>query len=154
MDLNEQAKQIEFADLVGASQQSISKYVRAGILNKGETYRTWFAKYCEKLRTEAAGREISASRQTLEQAKTREAIANAQLKELDLYREHKLVLDAQQVREAMEQWVTVAKSEYENSIEKIIALIEDKYGVSIDRESINGTIESTCRTIGDFRVKS
>lgn len=154
MTLNQEAKQTEFAELVGASQPSISKYFRAGILKKGENYQTWLINYCEKLRTEAAGRELSASRQTLEQVKTREALANAQLKELDLYREHKLVLDVEQVKDAMEQWIAVARSEYENSIEKILTEIEDKYDVSIDRESITGNIESTCRTIGNFTIKS
>lgn len=110
--------------------------------------------YIRDLREKAAGREVSSTRQTLEQAKTREALANAQIKELDLYREIKMILNLEQVREAMDQWVTVAKSEYENSVEKIIALIEDQQGVSISREPINGIIDASLRTIGNYRIQS
>lgn len=154
MNLDEPAKQTEFAELVGASQPSINKYVRAGILEKNDSYRVWLLAYCSKLRTEAAGREVSASRQTLEMAKTREALANAQLKELDLFREHQLILDLEQVKEAMEEWIILAKSEFENSVEKIIVAIEDQHGVSINREHISATVETACRTIGDYRIQS
>ncbi len=110
--------------------------------------------YIRDLREKAAGRSPTTQRQKLDEAKTREAIASAQMKELDIFREHKLVLDRTQVRDAMDQWTIIAKSEYENSVDKIIALIEDQYEVSIDRESINGIVESTCRVIGDFQFQS
>lgn len=154
INLDDEAKQTVFAELVGASQPAISKYHRLGILVKGQSLGQWLLAYCEKMRSEASGREVTDSRKRLDEAKTREALANAETKELALYREKELILDRNQVRLAMADWVNTAKSEYESSVEKIIALIEDKHGVTVDRESVNSVIDATCRAIGGFRIES
>lgn len=154
MDLSKSATQVEFAELVGTSQQAISKYARLGILVKDQSLQQWLLAYCEKMRSEASGREVTDSRKRLDEAKTREALANAATKELQLYREKELILDRNQVRLAMADWVNTAKSEYESSVEKIIALIEDKHGVTVDRESVNSVVDATSRAIGGFRLES
>jgi hypothetical protein len=54
----------------------------------------------------------------------------------------------------MDAWVNQAKSEYESSFEKIIAMIESQTGQTIEREPINRIIDSTSRVISDFNIES
>lgn len=154
MDLNDAAKQTEFADLVGVSQPAIAKMIAAGNLQRGETYLVWLHKYCERLRVEAAGRQINETRLELDKAKTREALASAKTKELELYRQQGLVYEREQVKDAMENWIAIAKAEYMNSIDKIIAGVESQHSVTVNREFTDGIISAACRVIGDYSVQS
>jgi len=153
-DLDDKAKQTEFASLVGASQPAIHKHLDNGTLVRGGTYRQWLRAYCEKLRDEASGRTASDQRLKLDEARTREASANARMKELMLFKEEQLILDKAQVREAIDGWIALAKSEYTNSIEKILAMLESQHGITIDRESIDGTTAAAMRVIADFQFQS
>lgn len=153
-DLDTKATQAEFASLVGASQPAIHKHVVSGILKPGQTFRQWLQAYTLKLRDEAAGRTITDQRLELDKAKTREALANAQSKELALYREYQLILEKSQVMEAMSAWIALAKSEYVNSIEKMLAMIESRHNITIERTDIDGITDAAMRTIGDFQLES
>jgi hypothetical protein len=152
--LDDKAKQSVFAEIVGASQPAIAKHLKIGSLQKDGSYREWLLGYCERLRKEASGRRDEQAQLTLDQVRIRDMSASAQLKELTLFKEHKLVLDREQVREAMDAWVNQAKSEYESSIEKIIAMIESQSGQPIERDPINRIIDSTSRVISDFNIES
>jgi hypothetical protein len=152
--LDDTAKQTEFAALVGTTQQAIAKHVKQGSLSSGGTYRDWILSYCEKLRKSASGRRNQQDQLSLDQVRIRDLSASAQIKELTLFKEHKLVLDREQVREAMDAWIIQSKSEYESSIEKILAMIESQTGNSLEREPINRIVESTLRVIGDFNIES
>lgn len=153
-DLDEKAKQTEFASLIGATQQAVSKHLDNGTLVRGGTYRQWLRAYCEKLRDEASGRTASDQRLRLDEARTREAVANARSKELALFKEEKLVLEKGMVREAIDAWIAIAKSEYMNSIDKIIAELESQHGIKIDRDPIDGTTAAAMRVIADFQFQS
>ncbi len=154
MDLEQTAKQTEFAELVGVSQPAIAKMISVGALTHGETYLQWLHAYCERLRVEAAGRQVNQTRLDLEKAKTRDAIASAETKELALYRERGLVFEREQVKNAFENWIAVAKAEYMNSIDKIIAGIESQNSVTVDREFTDGIIGAAFRVIADYSVES
>lgn len=153
-DLDAKATQVEFSALVGVSQQAISKHVENGTLRKGQSFRDWLKIYTVKLRDEAAGRVVTDQRAELDRAKTREALANAQSKELALYREYQLILEKSQVMEAMSAWIALAKSEYTNSIEKILAMLESRHNITIERTDIDGITDAAMRTIGDFQIES
>lgn len=153
-DLDNKATQAEFAELVGASQPAIHKHVISGTLKPGATFRQWLQAYTVKLRDEAAGRVVTDQRAELDRAKTREALANAQSKELALYREYQLILEKSQVMEAMSAWIALAKSEYTNSIEKILAMLESRHNITIERTDIDGITDAAMRTIGDFQIES
>lgn len=111
-------------------------------------------RYIRDLREKAAGRRDQEAQGTLDQARYRDLMASAQIKEMTLLKDQKLILDREQVREAMDGWVMQSKSEYESSIEKILAMIESQSGNPIDREPINRIIDSTCRVISDFNIES
>ncbi|MEI8647417.1 hypothetical protein P4S73_04710 [Paraglaciecola sp. Hal342] len=109
-----------------------------------------FATYAKK----AAGRRDQEAQGTLDQARFRDLMASAQIKEMTLFKEQELILDREQVREAMDAWVIQTKSEYESSIEKILAMIESQSGNPIERDPINRIIDATCRVIADFNIES
>jgi transcriptional antiterminator len=109
--------------------------------------------YIRNLREEAAGRKATTQKQALDEAKTREALANAMTKEMDLFVKQKELVLVAEVRQVIDSWISLSKSEYENSIEKIIAMIESHHGVTIDREQTDGIVASSLRTIGDFQLQ-
>jgi hypothetical protein len=152
--LDDKAKQTEFAVLVGTSQPAIAKHLRFGTLSEGGTYREWLFNYCEKLRQEAAGRRDQKDQTSLDQVRIRDLLASAQIKEMSLFKDQKLVLDREQVRQAMDGWVVQSKSEFHSSIEKILAMVESQTGTQLDRDPINRIVDATCRIIADFNIES
>ena len=54
--LNEPITQVQFAELVGVTQQAISDLVNRGTLRRGDTAGAWLISYCANLREQAAGR--------------------------------------------------------------------------------------------------
>ena len=49
--------QADFAELVGLSEARVSQLLSERVLVNGETGRQWLATYCERLRTQASGRD-------------------------------------------------------------------------------------------------
>lgn len=153
MNVDEPCSQVEFAALVGASKQAINQRVKDGLLKENDPLCIWVAAYCEQLRTAASGREISTQRQQLEAAKTREALANASVKELEAHKAYGQILELAQVENAMQEWVTLAQQEFTNTIEKLIEMIESNHGITVDREKADAITHAATRTIGDYSVQ-
>jgi phage terminase Nu1 subunit (DNA packaging protein) len=59
--LDASATQAGFSELVGIKRQTVADWLEKGLLEKGGTYRDWLLAYCERLRTQAAGRGMSGS---------------------------------------------------------------------------------------------
>ena len=154
MLLDDKAKQTEFALLVGTSQPAIAKHLKFGTLSEGGTYREWLFNYCEKLRQEAAGRRDQKDQLTLDQVRIRDLSASAQIKELALFKDQKIVLDREQTRQAMDLWVAQAKSEFQSTIEKILAMVESQTGTNLERDPINRIVDAACGIIADFNIES
>jgi hypothetical protein len=127
---------------------------RYNLNHKTSTLDEIRVRYIRDLREKAAGRRDQEAQGTLDQARFRDLMASAQIKEMTLFKEQKLILDREQVREAMDAWVIQTKSEYESSIEKILAMIESQSGNPIERDPINRIVDSTCRVIADFNIES
>ncbi|MCO1337136.1 hypothetical protein MO867_22700, partial [Microbulbifer sp. OS29] len=104
--LNDQATQSGFARLVGTSQPAIAKHVQAGVLPQGSTYSVWLQAYCERLRTEAAGRQANDARNQKDLADADKARMSAEKIRRELYREDQLIVDVESVRKAMVEWST------------------------------------------------
>ena len=111
-------------------------------------------RYIKDLREKAAGRRDQKDQFTLDQVRMRDLLASAQIKEMTLFKDQKLVLDREQVRQAMDAWVTQSKSEYQSSVEKILAMVESQTGTQLDRDPINRIVDATCRVIADFNIES
>jgi hypothetical protein len=138
------AKHLDMSD-----RQLRNVLARLGLNHKTDSLDRIRVAYIRDLRETASGRQASEQRLKLDVAKTREAEANAQFKELAVYREYQLILDKSQVMEAMSAWIALAKSEYTNSIEKILAMLESRHNLTIERSDIDGITDAAMRTIGD-----
>lgn len=150
MNLDSQATQTEFAELVGASQQAIGKHVASGVLEKGATYRAWLLAYCERMRTEAAGRTQSEARERRDLAQAVESEVNAQMKMRQLYKEDGLILDLDSVRQVMAEWATIGKNEFTGAVDKIITAIESEHGITVDRDSVQYDVNVALNAIGNY----
>ncbi len=153
MNVNEPCSQVEFAALVGASKQAINQRCKEGLLKDNDTLAHWVFAYCEQLRTAASGREVSTQRQQLEAAKTREALASAGTKELELYRAHNLILELDQVESAMKDWAQLAREELMTSVEKILEMIESAHNITVARDKVDAITDAATRAIGDYSVQ-
>ncbi|MFA0792665.1 hypothetical protein ACCI51_19190 [Microbulbifer echini] len=154
ISLDDQATQSGFARLIGASQPAIAKHVQAGVLTQGASFKVWLQEYCERLRTEAAGRLANDARNRRDMAQALESEANAQLKMRELYRQDQLILDIESVRKAMVEWSTIGKNEFLGAVESIVIAIESQHAITIDREPLQPNIDAALRAIGGYEIES
>lgn len=151
--LDEVATQVEFAALVGISQPAIAAHVKAGNLPENGTYRQWLKAYCDRLRTEAAGRTPSNARDRRDMAVARQAEARAALDERELYKQDGLILDLESVRHAMTGWAALGKNELLTAVDNIITAIESEHGITVDREQLQQYIDAALRAIGGYEFE-
>lgn len=153
-DLDAEATLVGFADLVGTTHPAIHKHVKAGTLHPGGSYREWLIAYCDQQRVAASGHKPSSSRARLDLAKAIESETNAELKKRELYRQDGLIVDIAGVRQAMADWITLAKTEMNAAVTRIIAAIESEHGITIDREQLRPDVDAALRSIADYKVES
>jgi len=132
VDLEAPISQTAFARLVGVSKQSISQRVADGLLREGAPAGEWLRAYCGRLREEAAGRGDVDSK-ALMRARTRESEAKARMQELQYHRELKQLVPVEEIEPLLESWATTARGEVQHAVEKIIAAIESRHGVEVER---------------------
>lgn len=80
VDLDAPVTQLQFADLVGVSQQAVSQLAAAGVFVEGAPAREWLLHYVARLREQAAGRSqaLAAERAALARSqRERQEIKNA-----------------------------------------------------------------------------
>lgn len=150
MDMQAKAKQVEFAALVGATQQAIAKHVEAGVLPRGATYEQWLVAYCDRLRTEASGRVKSEARERRDVAQAMESEINAEMKRRQLFKEDGLLLDIDSVRQVLTEWATIGKNEFLGAVDKIVTAIEAEHGITIDRDQLQFDIDTALKAIGSY----
>lgn len=131
IDLDKKATQAAFAKLAGISQQAVSKLIDKGILVKGQTLREWLLFYCDRLREEAAGR-AGADQVSLTQARTREAIASAILKEQQVHEKAGTLIPAEEIEPELSAMVTAMRTELLTLPDKITMAIKTMYDIDVD----------------------
>jgi hypothetical protein len=149
LNLDAKATQNGFAELVGVSQQAVSQRVADGQLPRGATYRRWLHLYCEQLRREAAGRSGD-DQAALSKARTKQALADANMKELQYYRELKLLVPAAEIEPALQDWAAMARSETQFAVDKFVAALQSQHGIEVDQALIDGTFTPAFRAIGSY----
>ena len=125
------ATQTGFGELVGTSQQAISKHVFSGTLVVGQSYRDWITAYCGKLRDEAAGRGGD-DQNSLTRARTDDALASVQLKRLQIAEKVGTLVPVADVEPYLIAMVTAARTELLALPDKLVLEIKALYGVDID----------------------
>ena len=137
--LDQQATQTGVGDLVGASQQAISKHVYAGTLEMGQTYRDWLRQYCEKLRDEAAGRG-GEDNINLTRARTLDASASAELKMLQIKEKAGDLVPVSEIEPLITGMIIAARTELLSFPDKLTNELKALYGVDIDATLIEELI--------------
>ncbi len=56
IDIDKQATQRQFADMIGVSESAVSGMAREGVIVAGQPIGSWLKDYCARLREQAAGR--------------------------------------------------------------------------------------------------
>lgn len=147
--LDQPATQTGFAQLIGMSQQAVSKQLEKGVLTPGKTNREWLHEYCNRLRDEAAGRGGN-EQETLTRSRTREAQANAQLKELQYHKEVGDLIPATEIEPLLDSWAVTARSETTHAVEKIIAAIQSQHNIEIEQDLIDEQLGAAFAAIADY----
>ncbi|MCU0925274.1 MAG: hypothetical protein MUF44_04300 [Hydrogenophaga sp.] len=129
MYLDRACTQQEFGDLVGISQQAVSRLQTEGMVREGASLGTWLLDYCDRLREQAAGR-MGSDMEGLDLVQERAALARSQ-------------------REAQDLKNAVARSEYAP-----IGVLADVLGHAssavVDRlDQIEGGLRKACPGIED-----
>jgi len=151
-ELKKKATQTALAKLVGCSKQAISKQSDKGVLPTDGTLGEWLICYCDQLRTEAAGRS-GEDQAALTKARTREAIATAQTKELQLYKDSAALVSADEVRKIVAAWATAGRAEFMNAIDKLAAAIKSEHNITLDQDVIDGIFDSAFGAVASYPEK-
>ncbi|MAT50306.1 MAG: hypothetical protein CMK32_03870 [Porticoccaceae bacterium] len=149
MDINSEAKQQEFATLVGITRQATAKHIEMGTLSPGDSYREWILAYCSRLRTEAAGRSASEHRNRRDAALAWEAEMNATMKAREIMKQDGELLDYEHVLTAMLNWTEIVKSAMARSINGVVKAIESQYGITVDRGLATKYLEQALTIISE-----
>jgi phage terminase Nu1 subunit (DNA packaging protein) len=84
IDISKEAKQKDFAKLIGVSASAVSGMVDKGVIHDGQTLGEWILAYCGHMREQAAGR---ASTGDLDLVTERAALARAQREKIEMQNE-------------------------------------------------------------------
>lgn len=141
---NDIASQTSFAQLVGVSQQSISKLKEKGVLHDGGTFEEWLNSYVERLRSEAAGREQDSR---LSASRIRETEASANLKELDYLDRLKTVIWRPDIEPLLTELCGAVQFNVMAAQERIIETIESKYSIKLEDDDIGKHLRAALESV-------
>lgn len=149
MDIEDIAKQNQFALLIGVSEASVSGYIKRGILQKNGTYQEWLLTYCKRQRLQASNQ--GGEKQTdLAQARINDLEVKAKLNTLKYYREINELVPLEMASNTISEWAVFANQEYQQGIKKITLELESKYSLSIDEKFIEESINSILKRVRRF----
>lgn len=140
--LDEPITATAFGDLVGVTQQAISQRVKDGLLVPGQPLREWIRGYCTKLREEAAGRSGD-DQQSLTRARTREAEASAELKQIQIAEKAGTLVPLAAVEPGLIAMITAARQELLALPDRLATELRALYGVEIDPSLITERIHES-----------
>ncbi len=140
------ATQQAFADLVGVSQQAISKQVEKGVLRPGQTMRQWLLAYCEHLRDQAAGRGGD-DQANLTRARAEEAQMKTANLRLDYNMKLGAVVVAKDAADAIGDWCRFANREYLQGLNNIVLEIQSAHNITVDNELVERIAHPTIERI-------
>lgn len=133
IDLSQVATQTGFADLLGVSQQAISKQCKKGTLAKGGTYGDWLRQYYDHLADQAAGRggdeQANVAQATVEEKQVKTA-----LNRLEYHKELGRLVDIEEAKEFLGGWAAFANRQFMQAFERMVLAIESQHDIEISPE--------------------
>lgn len=145
-DLERKAKQTEFSELVGTSQPAIANLVKRGILRRNASYGEWLQSYCDRLRTEAAGRGADNNAE-LTRARIDESRENTLAKRQDRLTKAKVLVVVDEVAHVVEELGSTIKSSTMGAGDRILQSIEDAYSIELDEKLVYEPLRNSLRNI-------
>jgi hypothetical protein len=115
-----------------------------------DAIRTAYIRY---LRERAAGRGGD-EQGALSRARTQQALADARMKELQYYRELKLLVPVEELEPALRDWAAMARGEVRNAVEKLLAAIRSQHGVEVATDVVEGILHPAFRAIAAYPAQS
>src|SRR5690606_21772953 len=124
--------QSQFAKIVGVSQPLVFKLLDRGTLQPGDTMGEWLLAYCASLREVAAGRGGD-EQVAMAEARARQARFDADLRELEFFEKIGALVQVEDIEPLLSGWAATGRAELLHAVDTIIAGIESRYGIEIDR---------------------
>lgn len=150
--LNQKASQSGFGRLVGVSQQAISNQVHAGVLQDGGTYGEWLVQYCERLRTEAAGRSGDTDKRLTDSRIEESQIKTAQLR-LTYNRDIGKAIYTEDAASVISDWARYANREYTQTTHRLVAEIQSANEITIDQVLVDSLVSPSVERIANYAAE-
>lgn len=133
INLDEVASQTGFADILGISQQAVSKQVKKGTLSQGGTYGDWLHEYYDHLADQAAGRggegQMDVARATIEEKQTKTA-----LNRLQYHEKLGRLVDIEEARSLLSDWASFTNRQLRQAFERFSLEVESQLDVEVPPE--------------------
>ena len=105
--------------------------------------------YIRDLREKAAGRGGD-DQGELTRARTRDALASAKIREIQFFESTGQLVSVEELEPLLEAWATMARSEFINGMNKVIADIEGANDVVVDRVMVDGYARAALDAVGEY----
>ncbi len=147
--------QDEIASKLDMSDRNLRDVLsKLGLNHKENSFDEILVAYIRSLRDAASGRVASNINEEKTIAETRKASAMAYKLERELAKEDGLLLDAEQVKLCMTDWINRAKTEFNNAINNLVDYVESEHSIVVDDEYKSKLAASALRAVADYRYKS
>ncbi len=152
VDLDEKFSLVVVGQVLGISKQAVSDLVNK-MRFTGSTNGELIESISKRYREQAAGRGGDAQEDYV-RIKIRRELAAAKKDELANHKEVFNLVPMDAIEPLMNNWATVARSEVLNAVEKMVAGIEGKFKIEVDRDLIDGPVDDAFRAIGDYPTRA
>lgn len=142
--------QVELGEHLGVSDRSIREICkRNGWNSEFMSRREFRLAYIEDLREKAAGRS-GEDQAALTKARTQDAMAGANLKELQYHQTVGNLVPVNEIEPLLVDWAANGRAQVVNAKERAIAAIESKYDIEIDPELVDEPFAVALESIGGY----
>lgn len=152
INLDAPISQTKFAELVGVSQQAVSKRESDGTLTKGQPLNVWLQNYCQKLRDEASGRAGDNDKRLTEARIQESEIKTAQLR-LAYNRDIGNVIYTEDAAGVISEWARFANREYIQTLHRLVSEIQTSNNITIDQDLVDNLVSPATERIKDFAAE-
>ena len=142
--------QAEIADHLGITQPQVSEHQRKGLYPPGCSLDQARLAYIAHLREIAAGRGGPDAQARLTEQRAAQAEADTKLKELEFFKRVGALVPVEETESALCGWAATARSEVENSVDRMIHDVESRHGVTVDRDQVEDILKHAYKAIADY----
>ena len=147
---NESPTQIAVAEHLDMSERNARDVLnRLGIDPKQSSLEAIRIAYIRYMRELAAGRGGD-EQASLTRARTKQALADSAIKELQYHREMAALVPVEDIEPTLRNWAAMARSEVQYAVEKLVSGIQSRHGIEVDQKLIDDTFTPAFRSVGSY----